>query len=121
MFNNLVNALPHIQEGRMVPIAIGSLTRAGVLPAVPPLADAFPGLTAVNWYAAFGPAGMPAALTDGINAAMARAIQAPAVVERLTSQGITPAPAPAAQFAREVAEEVAEWARVARAANIQPE
>ena len=121
MFNNLVNALPHIQEGRMIPIAIGSLGRAGVLPDVPPLADAFPGLTAVNWYAAFAPAGLAPALTDSINAAMARAVQAPSVVERLTAQGITPAPAPAAQFIREVAEEVAEWARVARAANIQPE
>lgn len=121
MFNNLVNALPHIQEGRMVPIAIGGLRRAAVLPDVPPLAETFPGLTAVNWYAAFGPAGMAPALTETINTAMARAVRASAVVERLTAQGITPAPAPAEQFSREVAEEVAEWARVARVANIQPE
>ncbi len=121
MFNNLVNTLPHAADGRMVPIAIGSAARASVLPQLPSLTESFSGFTAVNWYAVFGPAGMAPALVDGINAAMARAVTAPAVVERLTAQGITPAPAPAAQFSREVVDEVAEWARVARAANIQPE
>ncbi len=121
MFNNLVNTLPHLGEGRMVPLAIGAPARQAVLPDTPALPESFPGFTAMNWYAAFGPAGMAAPLVEQLNAAMARAVQAPAVAERLLAQGITPAPAPAAQFAREVAEEVAEWARVAAAAGIRPE
>jgi tripartite-type tricarboxylate transporter receptor subunit TctC len=121
MFNNLVNTLPRLGEGRMVPLAIGAPTRQAVLPDVPALPESFPGFTAMNWYAVFGPAGMAAPLVDQLNAAMARAVQAPSVAERLLAQGITPAPAPAAQFAREVAEEVAEWARVAAAAGIRPE
>jgi tripartite-type tricarboxylate transporter receptor subunit TctC len=119
--NNLVNSLPHIATGRMVPLAIGSARRAAVLPDLPPLAERFPGLTAVNWYAAFGPAGMAQPLVEAINAAMARAVLAPAVAERLQVQGITPTPGPAEPFARELAEEVAEWARVAQAAGVRPE
>jgi tripartite-type tricarboxylate transporter receptor subunit TctC len=119
--NNLVNSLPHVASGRMVPLAIGSVGRADVLPDLPSLGDTFPGLTATNWYAVLGPAGMPAAVVQLINAAMTAAVRAPDVAERLRSQGIGPAAGPAETFARELAEEIVEWARVARAAGIQPE
>ena len=121
MFNNLVNALPLIAEGRMVPLAIGSEARAAVLPDVPSLTEAYPGLTAVNWYAVFGPAGMAPGLVETLNAAMARAVRAAPVAERLRGLGIIPAAGPAAEFHRELVAEIAEWGRVARAAGIQPE
>lgn len=121
MINNLVNSLPHIFEGRMVPVAIGGLERSPVLPDVPSMSETYPGLTAVNWYAAFGPAGMPPDLVAFINASMARAVRSPAVADRLQAQGITPAGGSAAGFARQVEEEVVTWGRVAREADVRPE
>jgi tripartite-type tricarboxylate transporter receptor subunit TctC len=121
MINNLVNSLPHIAEGRMIPVAIGGLDRSPVLPDVPSMSETYPGLTAVNWYAAFGPAGMPPDLVGFLNASMARAVRSPAVAERLQSQGITPAGGMAAEFARQVEEEVVTWGRVAREAGVRPE
>ena len=119
--NNLVNSLPHIAEGRMIALATGGTERTPVLPEVPTLAESYPGLTAANWYAVFGPAGMDPALVSTINAAASRAIRAPSVAERLTSQGITPYGGPAPAFARQVEEEVATWAEVVRTASIRPE
>lgn len=121
MLNNMVNALPMIAEGRMVPLAIGSATRSPLLPEVPSLGEFFPGLTAVNWYGVFAPAATPAALVTRLNTAMAAVVRGPAVAERLLAQGIVPAAGPAADFSREVAEEVAAWAEVARLAGIRPE
>jgi tripartite-type tricarboxylate transporter receptor subunit TctC len=121
LVNNLVNSLPHIAEGKMVPIAIGSPDRQAVLPDVAPFTETYPGFLSMNWYAAFGPAGMAPALVQQINAAMARAVRTPSVADRLRAQGISPAGGPAEAFGHEVAEEVAEWARVTRAAGIQPE
>ncbi|MCW8086881.1 Bug family tripartite tricarboxylate transporter substrate binding protein [Sabulicella glaciei] len=121
MINNLVNSLPHIAEGRMVAIAIGGLERSPVLPEVRSMSETYPGLTAVNWYAAFGPAGMPPELVATLNAAMSRAVRSPAVADRLRAQGITPAGGPAAEFARQVEEELATWGRVAREAGVRPE
>ncbi len=121
MFNNLVNALPLIEAGRLVPIGIGSTARATVLPAVPSVGDSFPGFTAVNWYGVFGPAGMPEPLVNTLNAACMAALRNPAVSARLLAQGIIVAGGPAADFGRQVTEEVAEWARVARTAGIRPE
>ena len=121
MFNNLVNALPLIEAGRLVPIAIGSTGRTSVLPAVPSLGDSFPGLTAVNWYGVFGPAGMAAALIERLNGAFGATLRTPAVAERLLGQGIIVAGGPAEAFARQVADEVLSWARVAQAAGIRPE
>ncbi|MBL6082515.1 tripartite tricarboxylate transporter substrate binding protein [Belnapia sp. T18] len=121
MVNNLVNSLPHISEGRMVPVAIGGLERSPVLPDVPSMNETYPGLTAVNWYAAFGPAGMPPDLVAIINASMTRAVRSPAVADRLQSQGISPAGGPATDFARQVEEEILTWGRVAREAGVRPE
>jgi len=121
MINNLVNSLPHIADGRMVPIAIGGLERSPVLPNVPTMSETYPGLTAVNWYAGFGPAGMSSDLVTYINASMARAITSATVADRLRAQGITPAGGPAADFAQQVREEIATWARVAREAGVTPE
>ncbi len=121
MINNLVNSLPHISEGRMVPVAIGGLERSPVLPDVPLMSETYRGLTAVNWYAAFGPAGMPPELVAFINASMSRVVRSPAVADRLQSQGITPAGGPATDFARQVEEEVATWGRIAREAGVKPE
>jgi tripartite-type tricarboxylate transporter receptor subunit TctC len=121
LVNNLVNSLPHIADGKMVPIAIGSADRQAVLPDVAPFAETYPGLLSMNWYGAFGPAGMAPALVEQINTAMARAVRSATIAERLRAQGISPAGGPAAEFGREVTEEVAEWARVTRAAGIQPE
>ncbi|WP_207541279.1 Bug family tripartite tricarboxylate transporter substrate binding protein [Sabulicella rubraurantiaca] len=121
LINNLVNSLPHIAEGRMVPVAIGGMERSPVLPDVPLMSETYPGLTAVNWYAAFGPSGMPAGLVTTINASMSRAVRSPAVADRLRSQGITAAGGPAADFARQVEEEVVTWGRVAREAGVRPE
>ncbi|CAH0146032.1 tripartite tricarboxylate transporter substrate binding protein [Roseomonas sp. CECT 9278] len=121
LVNNLVNSLPHIAEGRMVPIAIGSPDRQAVLPDVAPFAATYPGFLSMNWYAAFGPAGMAPALVQQINAAMARAVRVPSVADRLRAQGISPAGGPADVFGQEVAAEVTEWAQVTRAAGIQPE
>jgi tripartite-type tricarboxylate transporter receptor subunit TctC len=63
---------------------------------------------------------MAAGLVQQINAAMSAAILAPPVAERLQTQGISPTPSPAEAFARELTEEVAEWARVAQTAGIRP-
>ena len=95
MVNNLVNSLPHIAEGKMVPIAIGSPDRQAVLPDVAPFAETYPGFLSMNWYAAFGPAGMAPALVEQINAAMARAVRVASVADRLRAQGISPAGGPA--------------------------
>ncbi len=121
MLNNMVNALPMIAEGRMVPLAIGSARRSALLPELPSLGESFPGLTSVNWYGVFAPAATPPGLVARINADMAMAVRRPVVADRLLAQGIFPAAGPAEDFGREVAAEVAEWAEVARAAGIRPE
>jgi tripartite-type tricarboxylate transporter receptor subunit TctC len=121
MLNNMVNALPMISEGRMVPLAIGSSQRSPLLPEVPSLTEFFPGLLSVNWYGVFAPSATPAAIVERLNADMAVAVRRPAVTERLLGQGIFPAAGPADEFGREVVTEVAEWAEVARLAGIRPE
>ncbi len=121
MFNNMVNTVPHAAEGRMVPLAIGPRERSRALPGVPSLTETYPDLTAMNWHGAFAPAGTAAPALAALNATLAAAMAEPAVRDRLLAQGIEPVAGPAEAFGREVAEEVALWAEVVRAAGIRVE
>ncbi|MCW0038262.1 tripartite tricarboxylate transporter substrate binding protein, partial [Acinetobacter baumannii] len=44
-------ALPHIESGKLIPLATTGLTRPAYLPNVPTVAESFPGFNATNWYA----------------------------------------------------------------------
>jgi tripartite-type tricarboxylate transporter receptor subunit TctC len=81
-------ALPHIQSGKLVPLATGSLGRSPLLPHVPTVAElGYPGFEAGNWVGIMGPAGLPAALTQKIEADLQKVVGTPAYREHLVAQG----------------------------------
>ena len=76
-----------------------------------------------NWGAAhragFTPAGVPAAMIERINHAVAEAITSRAIREKLTTQLMEPIPDTPAQFRARIDADLARWARVIAAANIK--
>lgn len=81
-------ALPHIQSGKLMPLAIGSLERTPLLPNVPTVAElGHPGFEAGNWVGIMGPRGLSAELTRKIQADLLKVVGAPAYRERLLSHG----------------------------------
>lgn len=90
MFSNLPTLLPYIQSGQLRGIAVSGQARAASAPDLPTVAEAgLPGFDAETWFALFAPANTPDAVTDQLGAAVADALQDPALQASLATQGLT--------------------------------
>jgi tripartite-type tricarboxylate transporter receptor subunit TctC len=112
--------LPHIQGGKLKPIAAASGARNPLLPDVPTLAEqGFPDTVADNWYGLLAPAKIPPAVAAKLNEAVVAAINAPDVREKLLQAGAVPAPTSGAEFGKFLAEEHSRWGTVLKDKNIK--
>ena len=94
MCDQIVNAVPHINSGKIKAYAIAMPTRSPSLPNVPTTAEAgLPGFQARAWIAMFAPKGTPPSLVALLNAAASRALDDRAVRDTLQALGaVIPAP-----------------------------
>jgi tripartite-type tricarboxylate transporter receptor subunit TctC len=112
----------HIKAGKLRPLAVGAPSRIEALPGVPTLAEL--GYAAANMDSLFGivaPAGTPQAVIDRMNAEVNKALAQPDVRARLVSSDNVPTGGTAAEFARQIAAESENNARIIRAAGIKAE
>lgn len=105
-------ALPHIESGKLIPIATTGLTRPAYLPNVPTVAESFPGFNATNWYAFLAPAKTPQPLLDRWNMELVKVLNAPEVRDNLLKHGQTAAPGKREELGKYIAEEHAKWGRI---------
>jgi tripartite-type tricarboxylate transporter receptor subunit TctC len=123
MFATSTLGLPHIQAGRLRPLAYDAPARAPFLPDVPTLAEAGGPPTGMNvsWHGMFAPARTPAALRARIEAEILKALGQPEVRERIGNLGLYPVGTAAAEFAPFLAEAVKGFAEMVRLAGVQAE
>lgn len=114
-------ALPHIQSGKLRPLAMGSAQRSTLLPELPTVAESgVPGYEADTWYGMLAPHGAPAAVIRVLNQQIAAALKSKDVVERFAALGFEPASSTPARFAEYMRSEIAKWARTMKAAGVEP-
>jgi tripartite-type tricarboxylate transporter receptor subunit TctC len=119
MFDNPINALPHIRAGALRAIAVTGERRLALLPDVPTVAEeGYPGFAAGTWYGLFAPAGEPPAVAQKISADAIAALHLPDVEQKLGSQGFDVIAGDPAAFAALLKAELAKWAAVIKAAGI---
>ncbi|MFY3386462.1 Bug family tripartite tricarboxylate transporter substrate binding protein [Paracidovorax sp. MALMAid1276] len=112
--------LQHIKAGKLKPLAVGAPARLDSLPQVPTLAEL--GQPAANMSSLFGiyaPAQTPAAVVQRINAEVNKALALPDIRSRLEATDNVPTGGTAAEFARQIAQESDNNARIIREAGIQ--
>jgi tripartite-type tricarboxylate transporter receptor subunit TctC len=108
-----------VRQGSLRALGFTSAERIGLFPEVPTLREAgFPSVVASNWFLLAAPAGLPPVIGARINEVCQTAMAEPAVRERMDALGLVPLGAMTpAQMQGFVAEELARWAPVARAAG----
>jgi tripartite-type tricarboxylate transporter receptor subunit TctC len=112
-FSTIPGALPHIQSGRMLPLAVSGARRSPALPNVPTVAEAgVPGYEAATWYPVLAPAGTPKAIVDALNAHLVAIVKAPDVQERFVSTGVEPIGSTPQELAAHIKSELRKWAKV---------
>jgi tripartite-type tricarboxylate transporter receptor subunit TctC len=111
---------PHVDSGRVRAIAVTSAKPDPKLPGAAPIAaQGVPGFEAYTWWGVFGPANLPPALAKRIYEELAKAVNAPAVKEKLSGQGIDVSGAPGSELDAFVRKEIVRWAKVIKDNNIK--
>jgi tripartite-type tricarboxylate transporter receptor subunit TctC len=121
MFANPSSIAPHVKSGKLRALAVFGKHRSEVLPDTPTAAEAgFPQLGEYpEWYGVAVPVGTPAAVTKQLSADILRAMAAPEVQKSLRELGLTPAPAGAEEFARQIRADYEAWGKVVKAAGVK--
>ncbi|WMD22119.1 tripartite tricarboxylate transporter substrate binding protein [Achromobacter seleniivolatilans] len=110
MTSVLGSALPQIQGGNVIPLAVLADKRASDLPDVPTLKEA--GIQAPpmpGWFAVVGPAGMDNAIVSKLNQAIQAAITDPAINKRLKDLYFIPLQGTAQEMRARADEDAKVW------------
>jgi tripartite-type tricarboxylate transporter receptor subunit TctC len=120
---NTLTALPHIRSGKVRAYGVTSARRSSAAPDIPTIAEAgLPGYESGQWYGLLAPAGTPHEIVVKLHAAVAQALQDPDVRKRFINDGADPTPSNTPEeFGAFIRAERAKWARVVKAAGIQPD
>lgn len=111
-------ALPHIESGKLIPLATTGLTRPAYMPNVPTVAESFPGFNATNWYAFVASAKTPKPLLDRWNTELVKVLNTPEVRDSLLKHGQTAAPGTREELGKFIAAEYGKWGRIIRERKI---
>jgi tripartite-type tricarboxylate transporter receptor subunit TctC len=123
MFATSTLGLPHIQSGKLRPLAYDGPQRAPFLPDIPTLAEAGGPPTGMNvtWHGMFAPAATPAVLRTRIEGEILKAVNLPEARERITKLGLYPVGSTSKEFTPFVADAVKRFAEMVRLAGVQAE
>jgi tripartite-type tricarboxylate transporter receptor subunit TctC len=115
MFESLNSIAPHARSGEVRALGVSGPRRSPAFPDVLTVAEAgVPGYEASTWSGVIGPASMPKDVLVKLNAAVNRAIAAPAFAARFGSIGDEPAGGSPEDFAATIRKDSAKWADVIR-------
>lgn len=122
MFDVVMTSLPHMQAGRLKPLAVSSLQRSKTVPQLPTVAElGYPGFEAIVWFGLFAPVNTPGDIVKKVHEEVARSLRSPKMQELLSSQGLEIVASTPAQFGARVAAEIAKWRKVIADAGIKAE
>ncbi len=87
----LSSALPHIESGKAVALAVTTAQRSRALPQVPAMSEnsRLKGYDMNVWFGLFGPAKLPAPMITRLNQALNESLRDPAVWQKLQAAGIS--------------------------------
>jgi len=121
-FDTMTAATPHVQTGKVIPLAQTRLKKAKPYPNVPTMAESgFPGFEATTWYGLVGPAKMNPAMVRRMNEDMNKVLTMPDVQAKFEQYGAEDGGGTPEKFAEFIHSEGRKWAKVIKEANVKAE
>jgi tripartite-type tricarboxylate transporter receptor subunit TctC len=114
---NTVSSLPHIEAGKMTPIALISSAASQIFPKLAKSSELFPDFIFDTWLALYVPAKTSDQIINRLNASMIEALTEPKLVQELRSKGIEPAPGSPSDLVAFQSIESERWANAAASAK----
>jgi tripartite-type tricarboxylate transporter receptor subunit TctC len=116
-----VSAAPHVNAGKLKPIAVTGAQRLSILPNVPTVAETpgFKGYDVVSWSGLFAPAGTPQPVIDQLNQTLNAVLSSPEVRRKMQDQGAVAGSGSAQDFGAFVQREQKRYAQAVQTAGIK--
>lgn len=112
-FTAVTVGLPHIEVGKLRALGLSGAKKPASLSGFPTVAESgLPGYDENTWYGMFGPAGLPPAILNKLNADLVKVLSSPELKERFAQQGQEMVGNSPERFREIVKAEVAKWAKV---------
>jgi tripartite-type tricarboxylate transporter receptor subunit TctC len=119
IFSGVPALLPHIQNGRVRAIAIGSLKRFPALPQVPTFDESgLKGYEATTWFGMLAPAKTPKEIVSRLNVEVDKAIRSADIQQRFVNEGLEPMGGSPEAFTKFMRAEIVKYAKVIKAAGV---
>ena len=120
MFDSVTASLPHIQSGKLRPIAIAAAERSPLMPNVPTLAqDGLKQFDVENFYAVYVPKGTSPLIIAKLEKEIRKILTNPDFKARMAAQGIHPQFANSEKLSEITASEASKWDKAVKSANVK--
>ncbi len=120
-FANIAVALPQARDDKVRALAVTSQGRTSAAPELPSVSESgLTGFESISWFGLLAPAGTPPAILQRVEAEALKAVNTPAMKERLTTLGAVPGVPTAAAFTRLIQDETKKWAPKAASVAQKP-
>jgi tripartite-type tricarboxylate transporter receptor subunit TctC len=120
-FVPIAPAVPHIQNGRVRPLAVSTSKRAAMLPNVPTIGEAgYPTAQYIFWGGLALPAKTPRAIVNRLHDETEKALQVPEVKERLATLGVEPMLMSVDEYGKFVRDDIAAIVKLGKDINLTP-
>src|SRR5690606_18535487 len=120
LMDTVINQLPHIKAGRVLPIVTTGAMRSHVLPDTPTISESgYPQVISSGWGGIMAPAGTPKKAIEELSNAIKAVLGSP-IFDELNAAGLETEYTTPAQLAQFITETSAQSARIVKAGNIKP-
>jgi tripartite-type tricarboxylate transporter receptor subunit TctC len=117
-----VSVHKHVEAGKALAIATTGPKRSELMASVPTVAESgFPGFEALNWYAYYGPKGLPKEIVQTLNREIVKALKDKNTIGLLAKQGVEAELGTPEELAAYTKREFETWGKVIKAAGIKPQ
>ena len=114
--------MQHVNSGKIKALGMFSAERLPVAPNVPTVPQSGgPAIVSSSWVMFLAPAGTPAEIVDKLSRAVAEAVRSPELTARFNDLGIIPVGDTPAQAKAFLSEEIANWQKVIKTADVKAE
>jgi tripartite-type tricarboxylate transporter receptor subunit TctC len=114
-------ALPNVRDGKVVALAVSTLKRATALPNVPTVLEAgYPDAQYLFWGGLALPAKTPRDIVNRLHEETQKALNVPAIQERLATFGVEPMPLSVDQFGEFYRNDIAATVKLAKDISLAP-
>ena len=119
-FETMAAATPHIQSGKVLPLAQTRTKRSAAYPNLPTMEQlGFAGFEATAWYGLMGPAKLDPKIVEKINIDVNTILRKPEVQAKMAEVGAEDGGGTPAAFAKFITKDRNQWAKLVKDAKLQ--